>query len=68
LIRATSWRPEAEYHADRVEPKSEIQVGALRFTTDKGERFQPLNIAAKKFSIRCVTPQGRAYYFGTWKD
>jgi hypothetical protein len=57
-----------EYHADRVEATSEIEVGAMRFTTDKGERFQPLDLAAKQFSVRCTTPRGRAYYDGTWKD
>lgn len=57
-----------EYHAERLEANSTIEVGAFRFTTDKGERFQPLNLAAKEFSVRCMTPRGRAYYSGTWKD
>jgi hypothetical protein len=57
-----------ENHADRVEANSVLEVSALRFTTDKGERFQPLDRAAKEFSIRCMTPRGRAYYAATWKD
>ncbi len=42
-------------------------VGAMQFTKNDGERFNPFLIKPQKFSIKCYNQDGKTgYYFGGW--
>lgn len=52
---------------DRLAAGETYSVGAMRFATSDGERFNPLTHKAQKFSIVADTPRGRGYYFASWQ-
>lgn len=41
-------------------------VGAMQFANSDGQRFNPIQMKAKKFSICGKTPNGLACYVGEW--
>jgi len=42
-------------------------VGAMQFTKSDGTKFNPFTHKALNLSVRCDTPKGKGYYYGTWK-
>lgn len=42
-------------------------VGAMQFAKSDGLKFNPFTHKPLNFSIRCDTPKGKGFYYGSWK-
>lgn len=51
---------------DRMVAGQTYTVGAMQFAKTDGTRFNPFQMKNQKFSIKAETPNGTAWYFGSW--